>query len=563
MSPQKQIGLCPSEKLSSRLLDQKRKGEFCDITLVMCGVDFPVHSCVASSSSGYVRQELSSQDNKVMSPRIVIDLSDQKEEMFCRECAEKVVDFMYCCGIQVDLSHLHHINSLSKKLQIPELISLSLPNTAQSYSDVHTDAASLYLSSRLQVNGQCINSDVGKAQSEQDWAPEESLNITCPKCKESFSSDIMLQQHCNTHLDKFYSCFVCDYSTLKMPYLLEHLKEANHMEVVCSLCLYETDTNAELQEHMKEHDHAQPFFCRSCYHRFQTRTALNSHIVKHSTETPFLCSVCGRGFKWKQGLQSHMFTHTSMKKHLCDQCGYSTAHLKSFQDHKTIHTGKKFKCPISACGFSSARKDGVKQHMTTHSKEKSYQCEVCGQAFSQAKNLRRHAAMHDPGAQLATCPFCPFQTMRSDKFKSHIRSCYKKENSEAPAKKRKTKSKLVGRSQNEGVSLLEVERPNEELQTGIVEIVETEIGQTLNFESNSSTDIKSAGADLDINQFLITTCDENVVSLGQDPVNIVICNPDGSLNFQTITTNAIDVNSVNFQQCENPTFLQVETVLSP
>jgi len=62
-------------------------------------------------------------------------------------------------------------------------------------------------------------------------------------------------------------------------------------------------------------------------------------------------------------------------------------------------------------------------HLMTHNKEKPYQCEVCGQSYSQSKNLRRHAVKHDAVAEefLERCPLCLYQTMRLDKLKIHFR----------------------------------------------------------------------------------------------------------------------------------------------
>jgi hypothetical protein len=59
----------------------------------------------------------------------------------------------------------------------------------------------------------------------------------------------------------------------------------------------------------------------------------------------------------------------------------------------------------------------------THNKEKPYQCEVCGQSYSQSKNLRRHAVKHDAVAEefLEHCPLCLYQTMRLDKLKIHFK----------------------------------------------------------------------------------------------------------------------------------------------
>lgn len=245
----------------------------------------------------------------------------------------------------------------------------------------------------------------------------------CHICELKFSSAILLRQHRETHRGRLNTCYACRYSSYKAFELIKHLLEADHQEIVCSLCLFEAETPEKLKDHLKQHNHPKPFFCSICNVRFQTRASLNTHTPKHSTEMPFSCSLCNRAFKWKQGLQSHMAVHTPEKKHLCSECGFSTAYQSTFRAHTLVHTSNMFICPHAECNFKSARKQNFVSHLMTHNKEKPYQCEVCGQSYSQSKNLRRHAVKHDAVAEefLEHCPLCLYQTMRLDKLKIHFK----------------------------------------------------------------------------------------------------------------------------------------------
>ncbi|KAJ1525693.1 hypothetical protein ONE63_008904 [Megalurothrips usitatus] len=364
---------------------------------------------------------------------------------------------MYVGMIQIEDGHLEHIEAVSQALQVSELLKICQKHSDKNCVQGKTDATSALVDISTSVpqligvnEEDCKSSSstqLHQLQPSSALAPESSRKaadsdvmdgislsddesewggVKCPKCDLVFMSLAKYQQHCSSHLGKTYtSCYVCNYASIRVPDVIKHLQEKDHGEKVCSICLLELSSSQSLKEHILTHDQAQPFLCLTCNTRFQTRTALNSHIVRHLNETPFVCKECGRGFKWKHGLRSHMVTHSKLKAFLCDQCGYSTAHLRSFIDHKTVHSGAKFKCPKPDCQFSSVRKESVKHHLKTHSKQRPFQCEICGQAFSQCKNLRRHAASHNPLADTEKCPFCSYQTNRSDKFKAHFKRYHK------------------------------------------------------------------------------------------------------------------------------------------
>ncbi|XP_026292134.1 zinc finger protein 91-like [Frankliniella occidentalis] len=454
-------------KLVSSLFAQKGSGRYCDMTLKFGDVERKAHACVVASFSPFVDKWMSS--GEVIAPiSVPLDL----ERFSCLDCASKVIDFMYIGKIQIDNQHLEHIQTASEALQVSELIKIcrkhtdkncsrkkaevdkSVPlqllstlksdkteekncksSSSQEISSLACqDSARESVSSNASVNGRTSAND-------DDIDENEWSGVKCPKCNLIFMNLAKYQQHCSTHLGKtLTTCYVCNYASIRVSDVIKHLQEEDHGEKVCSICLLEMSSCQTLKEHLQVHDQTQPFFCLTCNTRFQTRTALHSHIVRHTSETPFVCKECGRGFKWKHGLQNHMVTHSKLKTFLCDECGYSTAHLRSFIDHKTIHSGEKFKCPKPDCQFISVRKESLKHHLMTHTKEKPYQCEVCGQAFSQAKNLRRHAASHDPMTDPEKCPLCPYQTFRSDKFKVHFRQYHKDEETISTKRKQKRKS---------------------------------------------------------------------------------------------------------------------------
>jgi len=196
-----------------------------------------------------------------------------------------------------------------------------------------------------------------------------------------------------------FQCSCCRFSTNNVRKISEHNREHQRANNVCYYCERRFGSSAELSIHV-DADHADiktnnmPFVCSSCPARFRTRAQLVSHLPKHSSSRPFICARCGASFKWRNALHDHAVTHTSRKEHLCDICGYATAHRGQLRSHRLVHTGGTMRCSWPGCDFQATRMQNLKYHLLTHTQEKPHQCEVCGQSFSLAKNLKRHMLSH-------------------------------------------------------------------------------------------------------------------------------------------------------------------------
>jgi len=196
-----------------------------------------------------------------------------------------------------------------------------------------------------------------------------------------------------------FQCSFCRFSTNNVRKISEHNREHQRANNICYYCERRFGSSAELSIHV-DADHADiktnntPFVCSSCPSRFRTRTQLVAHLPKHSSTRPFICAKCGASFKWRNTLHDHAATHTSRKEHLCDICGYATAHRGQLRSHRRVHTGGTMSCSWQGCDFRATRMQNLKYHLLTHTQEKPHQCEVCGQSFSLAKNLKRHMLSH-------------------------------------------------------------------------------------------------------------------------------------------------------------------------
>lgn len=257
---------------------------------------------------------------------------------------------------------------------------------------------------------------------------EENISMDlsiCPQCNMLFVSKEEFLAHSKVKCAKRLTCYTCGQFFTRVQGLANHLVDVRHGEMVCSICGFEGESQKDAEIHIAKHaaDMDKPYFCTFCDLRFSTRKRWEKHLPKHSNEAPFVCKDCGKAFKWNHALTAHSVVHAPHKKFLCQECGFSTSHVSTFRFHNRMHTGNLMKCDVKSCTFQTTRKSNLVQHKLTHSKEKPHQCEICGQSFSLAKNMRRHARQHDTNATIFRCKVnnCSFKSLRSDKYIEHVK----------------------------------------------------------------------------------------------------------------------------------------------
>ncbi|KAG5847729.1 hypothetical protein ANANG_G00129310 [Anguilla anguilla] len=109
--------------LLGALCDQRAKGLFCDVTIVVEDIKFRAHRNVLAASSGYFRNALASPD--VWTSGQVLELMDLRSEVFAR-----ILNFIY--SSKVALTSVEDVRALvaaGKRLGIPFLERLSVSET--------------------------------------------------------------------------------------------------------------------------------------------------------------------------------------------------------------------------------------------------------------------------------------------------------------------------------------------------------------------------------------------------------------------------------------------------
>ncbi|XP_065203366.1 zinc finger protein 37-like [Planococcus citri] len=243
----------------------------------------------------------------------------------------------------------------------------------------------------------------------------------CAICKETFSQELIYQEHLNVHSGKRpFSCKLCTASFRDRLALNKHLRTIHSDErFKCPTCDYVAKYKGKLTAHiMAVHD--KPFTCDTCGHRTGEKDKLQHHIAsKHSSTMSFVCEVCGKAFGTNRSLKIHMRNIHFPEPRVCQICGTVCPSYSKYNTHIFKCGKEKQKYECEKCGQKYAKKCSLQDHMNKHLNRKPYKCKVCGKAFYMKIRLNTHEYVHR-GANFQ-CEICDRSFKRKDNMKSHMK----------------------------------------------------------------------------------------------------------------------------------------------
>ncbi|XP_063066657.1 zinc finger protein 853-like [Engraulis encrasicolus] len=105
---------------------------------------------------------------------------------------------------------------------------------------------------------------------------------------------------------------------------------------------------------------------------------------------------------------------TEEKNYHCQLCGKAFSKAKNLRQHQLIHTGER------KCHNQLSQTQQLSVHQRSHTGEKPYQCGQCEKSFSQAEHLRKHQHIHT-GEKPYECGQCGKRFSQAEHLKTHQR----------------------------------------------------------------------------------------------------------------------------------------------
>eukprot|EP00727_Mastigamoeba_balamuthi_P001826 m51a1_g11640 hypothetical protein (157) ;mRNA; f:240-710 len=110
---------------------------------------------------------------------------------------------------------------------------------------------------------------------------------------------------------------------------------------------------------------------------------------------PFRCGVpgCDHSFAESKSLVEHIRTHTGETPFVCELCGQKFRQAANLRDHRKTHSkhsDMRHGCPT--CGRIFNSRSNLRRHLRTHTGVKTYKCKLCGKLFNQSSNLKTHVS---------------------------------------------------------------------------------------------------------------------------------------------------------------------------
>ena len=273
--------------------------------------------------------------------------------------------------------------------------------------------------------------------------PHERHVIECNVCKNSLGTNSTLFNHMErVHGSLQYSCDYCAYSSSSRKNLPKHLRKIHQKSMYnCNNCKFQSNSIQHISSHentkhgrdsqvfdsiadikvskVKDDDNKEKqYCCRRCNATFVSENIRQKHQYRDHKLNK--CSLCDKYFASKVDLRIHiMGKHTGQRPFPCPICDKAyICHTRRKKHIENSHSNKnkqeneptRKSYPFSGCSKVFFAIYELTRHKRSHTKDKPYECSVCGEKFSLisygVKHMKSHSKRPDDYAKSHMFLFC-------------------------------------------------------------------------------------------------------------------------------------------------------------
>ena len=277
----------------------------------------------------------------------------------------------------------------------------------------------------------------------------KKTSYTCNICGRTMSNSSKneVQRHAATHIgERNYKCEECGSWFSRDQDLRRHKKiHTGHCPFRCNHCQAGFKAELALRAHKNSiHNDDQKASesdrwlrdCKQCDSNFKSATTFGKHMKQlHGVRKPFTCDKCGIGMSTPDNLKRHaLLAHSGTKPFHCEECGAMFDTKASLMKHQLQHaktngslsleqekvlleqSGKRI-CDL--CGKTLSSTLTLQRHMRVHEGLKCYNCEECGKAYGDKRNLDHHIDIIHQRLKKFPCAICGDRFGRRNNLKDH------------------------------------------------------------------------------------------------------------------------------------------------
>lgn len=337
---------------------------------------------------------------------------------------------LWCKAINIDIKSLKENDVICETHFSPEMFSISINKTLNSWAVPKNEAVQLFLDNKLN-SSPCdsidydinyddspslpINNEVNQISLQIQCVPTSQLFV-CEICNEKFLTRDKRNKHIDDHF-KTYNCVDCGQSFIGDRQYGHHKQnrqcQPKHKDAIdnrtyeCFEC------------------HQASFFSMRSLRIHQNRNHFNKLNTKQKVKRCH-CEFCKKTFATVYILRAHIEEiHNTPKQHICDLCGKQFNRLSNMKIHRLIHENK-MPCKCQFCGKSFRTTSGVNLHKRMHTGEKPHKCDICNlKAYSYSTDLKRHKrSAHGIVNRVFPCSMCKRDFYEPKFLRAHMQKAH-------------------------------------------------------------------------------------------------------------------------------------------